>query len=40
MSDLNTLSDLATKLQGFQKVLDASNKTLQASLHNLSKTSP
>ncbi len=37
MSDLNTLSDLATKLQGFQKELDASNKTLQNSLHNLSK---
>lgn len=35
MSNLTTLSDLATKIQGFEKSLDASNKTLQSTLERL-----
>lgn len=37
MSNLNTLSDLATKIQGFEKELDSSNKTLQEMLERLAK---
>ncbi len=35
MSDLSTLSDLATKIQGFEKELNASNQTLQSTLERL-----
>lgn len=35
MSNLSTLSDLATKIQGFEKELNASNQTLQSTLERL-----